>query len=330
VGGVIDLSIVIVNWNGRAVLEACLASLDREVRGRRDPGRIETETFVVDNASRDGSVDAVRQRFPWVELVALPENRGFAAGCNVGLRRRRGRHALLLNPDTVVARDVLESCLRWLDAHPEVGAVGPRLLNPDGSVQSSVHAYPSLLLELVPRALLEWLAPRRYPSKRSIRGPAEVDALLGACLCVRGEVLERVGLLPEEYFLFLEETDWCFQMRRAGWRIVHLPDVSLMHVHGASSKRLVPARTRIEFHRSLYRFFRRQRGPGQAALVVALRAAKSALHLVTGAPAALLSARGRERWGEWARVLAWHLRGCPADAGLAGLRAVAPDVGSAA
>jgi hypothetical protein len=313
---VTDLSVVIVTWNTKDLLLDCLASLEREVLGRRDPGRIEVETLVVDNGSTDGTAAAVRERFPWAQVIALPANLGFAAGNNVGLRKCSGRHAALLNSDTVVRRDALETCVRYLDAHPDVGVVGPQLLHPDGSKQNSIHAFPSLLTELVPKGLLELLLPRRFPSKRYEHAePLDVDAVLGACLLVRREVLDRVGPLPEDYFVFLEETDWCLRIRRAGWRVVHVPGARVVHVFGASSKKKSPAETRIEYHRSLYHFFRKHRGPAAAAAVVALRFAKSLWYVVSELPG-VVTARGRRRWrGRWL-VLAWHLRGCPEDWGL--------------
>lgn len=316
-----DLSVVIVTWNAKEVLLDCLASLEREVLSRRDPERLDVEVLVVDNGSADGTVEAVREGFPWAELIALPENLGFAAGNNVGLRRAKGRHAVLLNSDTVVFRDALEACVRYLDAHPEVGVVGPQLLNPDHSKQNCIHNHPSLVTELVPKGILETLLPRRYPSKRfDHAAPFEVEAVLGACLFVRREVLEQVGPMPEDYFFFLEETDWCFRIHRAGWRIVHLPRVHIIHVFGASTKKKIPAETRIEYHRSLYHFFRKNRGAGQAAAVVALRVLKGLLYVTLGAVPAAFSARGRDRLAQNAKVLAWHLRGCPEDAGLRRLR----------
>ncbi len=311
-----DLSIVIVTWNTRDVLLDCLASLEREVLARRDPGRIEVETLVVDNGSADGTVPRVRQRFPWAEVIALPSNLGFAAGNNVGLRKCSGRHAVLLNSDTVVRRDALEACVRHLDAHPDVGVVGPQLLNPDGSKQNSIHNLPSLLTELVPRGLLETLFPRRFPSKRYEHPvPIDVEAVLGACLFVRREVLEQVGPMPEDYFVFLEETDWCLRIRRAGWRVVHVPEARVVHVFGASSKKKQPAETRIEYHRSLYHFFRKHRGPLAMAAVVALRFVKALWYVGSELPG-VVTRRGRQRWQGRLLVLAWHLRGCPADWGL--------------
>jgi GT2 family glycosyltransferase len=316
----IDLSIIVVSWNTRDVLMDCLLSIEREVILRDDDGRIEVETLLVDNGSCDGTVEAVRKRFPFVDVIALPENRGYAGGNNEGLRRARGRYLGLLNSDTIMKRDALERCVRYLDEHVDVGVVGPQLLNPDGSKQNCIHNYPRLLTEIVPKILLETLLPERFPSKRFEHPhPLDVEAVLGACLLVRREVLDKVGLLPEDYFLFLEETEWCLQIRRAGWRVVHLPKARVVHLYGASSKKRLPAETRIEYHRSLYHFFNKNRGPSVAATVFCMRTLKSVLYVVAEAPLAV-SPGGRGRWWDRARVAAWHLRGCPTDWGLAHAR----------
>jgi len=246
------------------------------------------------------------------------------------LRRAKGRHAVLLNSDTVVLPDALERCVRYLDAHPEVGVVGLQLLNPDRSKQNCIHNFPSLITEIFPKGVLEILFPGRYPSKRYHHpAPISVEAVLGACLLVRREVLESVGLMPEDYFFFLEETDWCFQISRAGWRVVHIPDARVIHIFGASTKKKVPAETRIEYHRSLYHFFRKNRGPLPALLIVILRVLKAILYVVWGIPGALVYRRSRDRWRQDWRVLRWHLRGCPEDEGLARLREKSVDGGGA-
>jgi GT2 family glycosyltransferase len=312
-----DLSIVLLTWNGRELALACLASIERTLRG---PGAaLAVEAIVVDNGSTDDTIAAVRARFPWAEVVALPRNLGFAAGNNAGLARARGRHVALLNNDTEVLPGCFEACVRFLDAHPDVGIVGPQLLHPDGRLQNSIHNAPTLLGEVVPRGVLETLAPRRFPSKRFRHaGPLDVEAVQGACMVVRRAALEAVGPMPEDYFFFLEETDWQFAMRAAGWRVVHLPEARLVHLLGATSKKRVPLPTRIEYHRSLYHFFHKRRGPGRAAAVVAVRLAKLVLALVALAPLALVLPRKRAHWRERAAILAWHARGCPPSWGLAG------------
>jgi len=315
---VIDLSIVIVSWNTRGLLLDCLASIEREVGGPPQPLGLCSETLVVDNGSEDGSAEAVRAAFPSVEVVALGANRGFSAGSNAGLRRARGRFGLLLNSDTQLCPGVLTHCLRFLDAHPEVGILGPELQSPEGLRQHAIHALPCWLTELVPKGLLETLWPRRFPSKRQhYQQAVDVPAILGAALFVRRETLEEIGMLPEDHFLFLEETDLCLRAARAGWRVVHLPGAHVTHVHGASSKQRLPAETRIEYQRSLLLFFRKHRGPGQAFALALWRGAKALLYVILHTPLAL-RAPGRARLGQDWTVLSWYLRGCPADWGIPG------------
>jgi GT2 family glycosyltransferase len=315
---VIDLSIVVVTWNTRELVLACLESIEREMRALDGSGRLSVETWVVDNGSQDGTADAIAGRFGRVRLLRLPRNLGFAAGSNRALARVTGRHTLLLNSDAELVPGVLELCVRFLDEHPDVGVVGPQLLHPDGSKQNSVHNFPVMATELLPQGVLRLFFRRRYPSWRWVgRDPLDVEAVVGAAVFLRTELLTSVGTLPEDYFFFLEETDWCWRVRQAGWRIVHLPTAYVVHVSGASSKRKDPALTRIEYHRSLYRFFRKNRGSGRMVLVFLLRTLKSLFYVVSQAPLALLGERQRERWAVHRDVLLWHLRGCPASVGLA-------------
>ena len=312
----IDLSIVVVTWNTRELTNGCLDALAAALDG--DSRELTAEVICVDNGSTDGTGAALRARHPGVRVTSLPVNVGFAAGANAGLREARGRTVLLLNSDARITRDALLRCIAYLREHPDVGVVGPQLENDDGSSQTSVHNVPTLLAELVPPGLLRILFRRRFPSWRSVgSAPVDVEAVRGAALFARRAVLREVGPLPEDYFFFLEETDWCARVRRAGWRVVHLPAVRVTHTAGASSKLRQPALTRIEYHRSLYRFFRIHRGPRVAALVFGLRLSKGVLYVVGRAPLLLTGRRGRERWRVYRDVLAWHLRGCPASTSLA-------------
>jgi GT2 family glycosyltransferase len=218
--------------------------------------------------------------------------------------------------------------------------VGPQLLNPDGSKQNSIHNFPMLATELVPKGVFQFLFRRRFPSRRwAGEAPIDVEAVVGAALFLRACLLRDVGTLPEDYFFFLEETDWCLRVRAAGWRVVHFPAAFVVHLSGASSKRRSPALTRIEYHRSLYRFFRKYRGPLPFQLVRAVRFGKAFFYVVTQAPFALAGARHRQRWSIHRDVFLWHLRGCPATVGLgrvagfeveAGMRAGASTRGAGA
>jgi len=336
---VIDLTIVIASFETKALLEACLASL---ARAQAAAPALAVEVIVVDNGSRDGSPEAVRDRWPEVRLIALARNRGFAAAVNRGLRARRGRHVGLINSDLEIAPDGLARAVAILDAKPHVGVVGADLRAPDGGPQRCVHPFPGWQTELLPEPVLRRLRPRGAP--RPVGQSAapdlvrEVEAVRGAAFFVRGDLLEKIGLLDETYFFFLEETDFCWRVAQAGDRVVHAEGLGASHHLGASSKRRAPLATRIEFHRSLYRFLARRRGPGLALTARCLRAGRAGLGCLVAAPIALFvpdqRARLAQRWG----LLLWHLRGCPdaprldraLDLVLAGGRDRGTDLGSVA
>jgi GT2 family glycosyltransferase len=299
--GALDLSIVIVAWNVRDLVLDCLASIaDARLELRH-------EVILVDNGSADGTVAAVTRQFPDVQVIALPRNIGFGAGNNQGMWKATGRHIVLLNSDTIVLPGGLERCVAYLDAHPDVAVVGPQLLNPDRTKQNCIHNSPTLVSELLSQSLLRRLLPRRWPSKlHDYREPIEVEAVLGACLFVRSDVVRAVGPIDEDYFFFLEETDWCHRIRSRGWRVVHLPDAHVIHLYGESTKKKVPLRTRIEYWRSRYTFFRKNRG----------RAAYRALRAVSAVKLLAGCAFGGRRAAEYRAILAWHRAGEPASAGL--------------
>jgi GT2 family glycosyltransferase len=312
-----DLSVIIVTWNGLELTRSCLRCLEEELQPQGNSASLLLEVFVVDNGSRDGTAEQIAHEFRWAEVIALPTKVGFARANNVALAKASGRVVLLLNNDARLARSAVDRCMAVLDQSTDVAIVGPQLLHPDGRLQNSVHAFPSLLTELVHIALLEWLFPRRFPSKRHPHSaPVQVEAVLGAALFARREAICQAGPLCEDYFFFLEETDWCWRMREAGWRVLHAPDARMVHLSGASSKSGDRALARIEFHRSLYHFLRVHRGTATFVLSLALRMIRGAISLVLLAPAALVSPRQRRRLGERWRLLRWHLRGCPAGVGL--------------
>lgn len=310
-----DLSVVVVNFNTCDLVLECLESVERELR--RPGAKLSSEIVVVDNGSTDGSVDAIRENHPSVGVIALEHNIGYARGNNVALKKVAGDVVLLLNSDVTLERGSIECALAALAKDPRAGAVGIQLLHPDGRLQNSIHTSPSLLREIVPTWLLEFIAPDRFPSKRlPPTEPTYVESVLGAALFVRREVLNRVGLLPEAYFFFLEETDWCLQMREAGYQVLHVPGARAIHRSGASSKQRDPVATRIEYHRSLYRFLETHRGAFSAAGVKVVRVAKSLVMVVPLAVLGIFAPRYRARSRSAARLLLWHASGQPASWGL--------------
>ncbi len=268
-----SIGVVIVSFNTRELLRGCLESL----RGCELPLRV----VVADNASHDGSAAMVCACFPDVELIALDRNLGFAAGTNVGLRalgfeqpaagsQPAHDYCLLLNPDTVVHQGAIEALAAFLAAHPRVGVVGPRLLNPDGSLQAAAFRFPTLMMtaldlfppgEVLPGRLYNSWWHGRYPHELSASAPFPIDHPLGACMLTRRAVLDQVGLLDEQFFMYAEEVDWCYRVRAAGWSIWQEPRAQVTHVGGASTSQF-RSKMQIALYSSRMRFFRKHYSRG--------------------------------------------------------------------
>jgi GT2 family glycosyltransferase len=222
-----DASVVVVTLDALPWLERCLDSV-------RDH-----ETVVVDVGSTDGTQGLVRERFPGVRLLER-ENRGLGAGWNAGMAEASGRYFLLLNADAWVLRDGVEALARFADEHPRAAVVGPRLLNPDGSLQRSARGFPSAWRLATEYFFLRKLAPRSQALNAFYAGGfahdrvREVEFVMGACMLVRREAVDAVGNLDESFFLFSEETDWCYRFRAAGWSVLFFPGAEVVHVGGAS------------------------------------------------------------------------------------------------
>lgn len=233
-----DLSIIIVNYNTREMLRACLQTLPEATQG------LQYETFVVDNASRDGSAEMVASAFPHVHLTANAYNAGFPRANNQALRRAIGRYLLLLNPDTECHPGALTCLVRYLDTHPDVGAVGPQLRNSDGSLQHNGRLFPSPWRDFLAVTGLWRLHPAAFEQRiefgrSDFAREAEVDFVMGACLMVRREAMEKVGPLSEDFFMFYEEVEWCWRIKRAGFRVMYVPAAQVTHHHMGSVRQHV-------------------------------------------------------------------------------------------
>jgi len=262
----LDLSVCIVSWNTRADLCRALAS----VFACR--GEAAFEVIVVDNGSDDGSPEMVRREFLAAQLIANRANRGFAAGNNQALRRARGRYCLLLNSDTVVHQGALAEVVRFMDSHPDAGAVGLRVLNPDRTLQYSCRRFPRLATGLFRKVPLGRLIPDNRWNREYLMSDwahdtvREVDWVSGAAMGLRAQALQEVGLLDEGYYMYCEDVDWCYRARQAGWRIYYLPTAAVTHVVGRSSDQR-PLRMVAEFHRSMIRFYRKHYAPAISPLL---------------------------------------------------------------
>lgn len=229
----IDVSIVIVSYNTRRVLRDCLSSVSAGCRG------VNSETFVVDNASQDDSAGMIRAEFGSIRLIENPTNVGFAAANNQALNLAGGRYVVLLNPDTVLGPGSITTLVRFMDGRPAAGYCGPRLVNGDRSHQPSSRRFPSVFTPAFAMLGLD----RRWPTSRHSgslhgehgdRGRFRADWLSGACLMVRRAAIEQVGLLDEGFFMYFEETDWCHRMAEAGWEGWYLGDAEVVHLGGQS------------------------------------------------------------------------------------------------
>jgi O-antigen biosynthesis protein len=259
---VVDVSVVIVNYNVREFLHQAIRSVFLAA------GALKVEVIVVDNDSADGSVDMVRAQFPEVRVIANSENAGFSRANNQGIRISKGRHLLILNPDTILQEDTLESLVHFLDRHPDAGAVGCKILNPDGTfAPESRRAFPTPRTAFYRISGLSRLFPRSPVFGRynmtflPIDEIAEVDALSGSCMMVRRDALVYspeqangrgpdglehasvdaieggAGLFDEGFFMYGEDLDWCFRIQLAGWKIYYTPDTQIIHYKGESTKK---------------------------------------------------------------------------------------------
>ena len=243
-----DLSVSIVNTNSRELLLACLETLPRA----------ETEIVVLDNASEDGSADAVRERFPDVRVIAQDLRAGFGANHNTVIRATEGRYVYVLNEDTTADDWAFERIVDYLDAHPRVAALGPRLVYPDGRLQDSAWRFPTPLVSAV-----GLLTAGKVGVKQSRGDDARgVDWVTGAALVLRREALDEVGLFDEEFFLYSEEVDLQFRLRQAGWEVHYFPEATVVH-HESQFSAEIPERRINEMWRSRHRYWHKHHsGPG--------------------------------------------------------------------
>jgi GT2 family glycosyltransferase len=310
-----DLSVVIVSWNVKEQLKACLQSLYEHTQG------ISFEVFVVDNASQDGSPEMIEAEFPKVQLLRNPANVGFARANNQAIMLSKGRYILLLNPDALLQDDAPSQMVSFLDYNPDIGVLGCKVLTAEGKIDiRCARRFPTLLGELFELTRLSY----RFPHSRLFgdylmtywdHGDSrEVDALSGACLVVRRAAIEQVGLLDENFFLYGEDLDWCYRFKKAGRKVFYYSEAVIIHL-GSQSTQQIRGEMGLERFRSRYKFFRKHRGKVYAWLykvVVFLITVIKEMILWTG----FLRSMGAEK-RDWyrgkvrlhGRVLLWALKG---------------------
>jgi len=264
-GAIPDVSVVIVSWNVADLLADCLESL------RRNSNGLSLDVWVVDNASADNTLDVLRERFPWVHVIANRENRGFALANNQAIERATGRFVFILNPDTIVTDGALRTLFEYLDTRPEVGMVGPRLRLGDGKTQPEcarrlptlgrVLWINSLKLHLIP--LIGPWCFKRIAAPYDYETSAEVEAISGAAMLVRREVLRDLGGFGEAFIHCGEDIDLCYRVRAAGWQTHYVSECTIVHLKGQSSKK-APIKTTVNAALSDQEYFRRCFGGWQS------------------------------------------------------------------
>lgn len=254
-----DLSIIIVNWNTRDLLAKCLRCVESTVK------KVSYETYVVDNNSSDGSQDMVQRDFPAVRLIANTDNVGFARANNQAIRLSQGRYILLLNSDAFVKENTLDHMLAFMDSHPDAGMAGCKLLYEDGRLQPSCATFPTLATEFYIATGLDKLFAKSkifgqyLMTDWDYSDTRPVDVIMGAFMLARAEVIQKVGLMDEAFFMYSEEVDWCYRFKAAGWKVYFCPDVETIHLWGGSSK-AVKVESLIRLYRARVQFFRKHYG----------------------------------------------------------------------
>ncbi|NLH48292.1 MAG: glycosyltransferase family 2 protein [Myxococcales bacterium] len=256
-----DLSLAIIHYNTPELLAACLQSVERHARP------LFRRVLLIDSASDRGDLGPVRARFPWVETIALPDNRGFGRAANYALRRLAEDDVLLLNADTELRPDAVEILADHLRAHPEVGIAGPRQIDGAGAWRPSCGGRPNLAEEWARRR------QHRSPARETALVPGPVCWVSGSALWIRRATLRAAGLFDERFFLYFEDIDLCLRAGRAGFAVHYLPAATVIH-HGGASAATTPARAEFEYRRSQLRFWQKHGGCATRAAVrlwIALR-----------------------------------------------------------
>lgn len=247
------ISVIIVNYNTKGLLKRCLASVfQTKLTG-------DFEVFVSDNGSKDGSIEMVKRDFPQVKLIENGANLGFSKANNVAIKRSSGKYVLLLNSDTEVMNDTFVKTAEYLGANTDVGAMGCKVLLPDGSLDKACRRrFPNPANSFL--RLFGFKKLSDYNIGGSLDETAEVDCVMGAYMTVRKDVIEKVGMLDEEYFMYGEDIDWCWRIKHAGYKIMYVPSSHIIHYKYGSSQ-LIPFRTIRLAHKAMVIFYRKHYAP---------------------------------------------------------------------
>jgi GT2 family glycosyltransferase len=251
------LSVIIVNYNVKYFLEQCLCSIEQAA------GDIDHEVIVVDNASTDGSTEYITERFPKVKWIASKENNGFSKGNNIAFAQAKGEYILMLNPDTIVTREALEGCISFMDQHTEAGACGVYMLRTDGTfAPESRRALPTPFVAFCKMSGLSKLFPksrtlgRYYMQHLDKNKENHIDIMSGAYMFLRHSTIKETGTLDETFFMYGEDIDLCYRIKKAGWKIIYYGESKITHLKGASSKKQ-KSKLIYEFYRAMYIYYKK-------------------------------------------------------------------------
>lgn len=233
----IDMSIVIVNYNSGVLLRDCLSSIYQNTK------HVGFEVNIIDNNSSDMSIKLAQEEFKDINLIENKCNIGFAKANNQGIKEARGRYVLLLNPDTIISSEVLASMVNFMDSHKDIGILGPKILNSDGTLQLSCRSFLNLKTVFFTRdSLLNKVFPNNRYSRKYLlsvwhhNDRREVDWVSGACMMIRKEVFDNIGLMDDNFYMYCEDVDFCYRAKKAGWKVFYLPEVEIIHHAGSCSK----------------------------------------------------------------------------------------------
>jgi GT2 family glycosyltransferase len=252
-----DLSIVIVSWNTKDLVRDCLNSIKKCTHS------ISYEVFLVDNNSSDGTVEMVKSEFKDVKLIANKTNNGFAKANNQAIKISDSRYIILLNPDTIVQENALDNMVQYLEQHEDVGIVGCKLLNPDGSLQESCRRFPDLSTYSTILLKLHTVFPdkrcltRYFMKEMNYNTINEVDQVMGAALMYRTNVLGEKSYLDEDYWIWFEEVDFCYNVKKKGYKVVYIPDAQIIHYKAQSFNQLLKVKQQKVFNKSLLLYFQK-------------------------------------------------------------------------
>lgn len=320
--GKTGLSIIIITKDTKDLVKELLVSIEKDLSIKP----YLNEIVIVDNGSKDGTDRLVRDGFAGVKYIRNDFNLGFARAANQGIDHCFSEFVLLLNSDTSLIEGEIKRMLDVMIENKDIAIVGPQLCYPDLITQRSFALVPSLLLEVIPRAIFEYalLKGKSRPSKKGTPHwihPYDVPSIIGAAMMLRREVIQALGGLDERFFFFLEETDLCVRAREMGYRVVLYPGARVIH-HQGGTVRKDWIRGRIEYNISLYKFINKHHNALYYLAFILVRLMKSIITVLIYPflPFLFFKERQRRQYILYLHLLLWHIKGCPDDAGLKGLR----------